>query len=65
MSIFPDIDATCSSLGYHDGVKYHADPDFLQCLKVGHFIEIIFSEKFNHFNITALDLDFAKGWRDS
>lgn len=34
MSIFPDIDATCSSLGYHDGIKYHADPDFLQCLKV-------------------------------
>lgn len=34
MSIYPDIDATCSSLGYHDGVKYHVDPDFLQCLKV-------------------------------
>ncbi|XP_063704948.1 protein timeless homolog [Culicoides brevitarsis] len=39
MSIFPDIDATCSSLGYHDGVKYHADPDFLQCLK--HLIWIL------------------------
>uniref|UniRef100_A0A336MW68 CSON008069 protein n=2 Tax=Culicoides sonorensis TaxID=179676 RepID=A0A336MW68_CULSO len=39
MSIFPDIDATCSSLGYHDGVKYHADTDFLQCLK--HLIWIL------------------------
>lgn len=40
MSIFPDIDATCSSLGYHDGVKYHADPDFLQGLKVKMFVPV-------------------------
>lgn len=35
MSIFlADIDATCAALGYDDGIKYQADPDAIQGLKV-------------------------------
>lgn len=29
-----DIDATCASLGYHDGKNYIPEPDALQGLKV-------------------------------
>lgn len=32
--LIADIDATCASLGYCDGKKYHAEPDCLQGLKV-------------------------------
>lgn len=32
--LLADIDATCSSLGYHDGNKYFIEEDALQSLKV-------------------------------
>lgn len=32
--LLADIDATCSSLGYHDGNKYLIEEDALQSLKV-------------------------------
>lgn len=33
--LLADIDATCAALGYNDGIKYQADPDAIQGLKVG------------------------------
>lgn len=33
-SMLADIDATCASLGYSDGIQYIADPDALLGLKV-------------------------------
>lgn len=33
--LLADIDATCAALGYDDGIKYQADPDAIQGLKVG------------------------------
>lgn len=32
--LLADIDATCASLGYNDGTRYHIEPDSLQGLKV-------------------------------
>lgn len=32
--LLADIDATCAALGYNDGIKYQADPDAIQGLKV-------------------------------
>jgi hypothetical protein len=35
--LLADIDATCSSLGYHDGTKYLIEEDALQSLKVRYY----------------------------
>lgn len=35
--LLADIDATCSSLGYHDGSKYYIEDDAIQSLKVNKF----------------------------
>lgn len=36
-AILADIDATCASLGYSDGITYHPEPNTLHGLKVGLF----------------------------
>lgn len=55
--LLADIDATCAALGYDDGIKYQADPDAIQGLKVGHIQYKVPREFIQIPAVLALDLD--------
>lgn len=67
MSVYPDIDATCASLGYHDGIKYYVHEDYLNCLKVRplSIIHDLTDLPTTLSLIPALDLDPSTRWRDT
>ena len=33
MEWIPELESTCAALGTSDGVKYHKDPECLECVK--------------------------------
>lgn len=67
--ILADIDATCASLGYNDGTRYHVESDSLQGLKVrfyfphSHFLWLNKKKMINDFFLSyfpAHYMDFKK-----
>lgn len=48
-ALLADINATCASLGYNDGIVYQLDADALQGLKVIFFVDTHTRTHLEHF----------------
>lgn len=52
--LLADIDATCSSLGFHDGTKYYKDEDTMQSLKVNKYFQPFLADFFYAIDMVSL-----------